>query len=249
MERGAGASNLRMRFNLASVKPGTVELSKKLKGVDNASNKLIQYPYQIWYQTAEYLQNEYGTYVLDGDSNRIITDYHTPVLLSQPSSNAYLTGQVYAVYKGTKKLIPYKQSMKIGGITYNNVFLLKAGETGYCSITPIDEGGSVSGSGRTYSGTERTENYTVNYQLGGSTGHNENIRNDTVTNSRPGIQIYKTDWNGDNYLSGAVFTLKDSDGHDVGHATYTSDTDGLVTTAYLNEGIFTLKMINLFQNF
>ena len=129
MERGAGASNLRMRFNLASVKPGTVELSKKLKGVDNASNKLIQYPYQIWYQTAEYLQNEYSTYVLDGDSNRIITDYHTPVHLSQPSSNAYLTGQVYAVYKGTKKLIPYKQSMKIGGITYNNVFLLKAGET------------------------------------------------------------------------------------------------------------------------
>jgi hypothetical protein len=121
--------------------------------------------------------------------------------------------------------------------------------TGYCSITPIDEGGSISGSGRTYSGTERTENYTVNYQLGGSTGHNENIRTDTVTNSRPGIQIYKTDWNGDNYLSGAVFTLKDSDGHDVGHATYTSDTDGLVTTAYLNEGIFTLKMINLFQNF
>jgi len=58
MERGAGASNLKMRFNLASVKPGTVELSKKLKGVDNASNKLIQYPYQIWYQTAEYQQSQ-----------------------------------------------------------------------------------------------------------------------------------------------------------------------------------------------
>jgi fibro-slime domain-containing protein len=40
MERGAGASNLKMRFNLASVKPGTVELSKKLKGVDNKTNKV-----------------------------------------------------------------------------------------------------------------------------------------------------------------------------------------------------------------
>ena len=129
MERGAGASNLKMRFNLASVKPGTVELSKKLKGVDNASNKLIQYPYQIWYQTAEYEQNDDGTYVLDENGNRKITDYHEPVLLSQLPANTNLTGKVYAVYKGTKKLIPYKQSMTIGGITYNNVFLLRAGET------------------------------------------------------------------------------------------------------------------------
>ena len=635
MERGGGASNLRMRFNLASVKPGTVELSKKLKGVDNASNKLIQYPYQIWYQTAEYAQNPDGTYVLE-DGHRVITSYNTPVLLSQPATNANLTGQVYAVYKGTKKLIPYKQSMAIGGITYNNVFLLRAGETavinfpentyryklvecgvdtavythvyingdnsqneifgkaynntdgwdpeggpetlpaqtttyegsarsdfgityyttegrprveytnevppevmrtlsfekvlydtngqrlsdvdaakvkaafnfrlylgnefaeqenllpadmytyyvkgpdhtyckwdkadkkfvslgegvdtfeefkslseddqragtfttsmygsiskipagytievrdlivgtkykidepdrelpkgytrrdkdgyvrmdtaggpvvyytdgediygrhpedgntitaepisdtiadktespyveirnqegwgltakkewtdrdfmihdpvylavylddghgnpgdliegtvrmldtndkeiywffpdlkigdetytfdkfivrevmltetseapivvdengvvtGYSSITPIEEGGSISVSGRTYSGNERTENYTVNYQTGESTGQNENIRTDTVTNSRPGIQIYKTDWNGEKYLSGAVFTLKDSGGSDVGHATYTSDTKGLVTTAYLNEGTFTLDEI------
>ena len=636
MERGAGASNLRMRFNLASVKPGTVELSKKLKGVDNASNKLIQYPYQIWYQTAEYAQNPDGTFVLNEDGHRVITAYHTPDLLSQPASNTNLTGKVYAVYKGTKKLIPYKQSMTIGGITYNNVFLLRAGETavinfpentyryklvecgvdisvykhvyvngdddqneifgkaynnsdgwdpedgpetlpeqtstyegstrsdfgityyttegrprveytnevppdvmrtltfekvlydtngdrlsaedaaevpsafnfrlylgnefadqenllpadmytyyvkgpdhtyckwdktdkkfvslgegvdtfeefkalseddqragtfttsmygsiskipagytievrdlivgtkykidepdreipkgytrrdkdgyvrmdtaggpvvyytdgegiygrhpedgntitakpisdtivdktelpkveirnqegwgltaqkewtdrdfmihdpvylavylddghgkpgdliegtvrmldtndkeiywffpdlkigddtytfdkfivrevrltetsetpivvdesgvvtGYSTITPIEEGGNISVSGRTYSSIERTENYTVNYQTGDSTGQNENIRTDTVTNSRPGIQIYKTDWSGENYLSGAVFTLKDSNGHDVGHATYTSDIKGLVTTAYLNEGTFTLDEI------
>ena len=43
--------------------------------------------------------------------------------------NTDLTGRVYAVYKGTKTLIPYKDSMTIGGITYNNVFLLRAGET------------------------------------------------------------------------------------------------------------------------
>lgn len=32
MERGAGSSNLHMRFNLASIKPGTFVLNKKLSG-------------------------------------------------------------------------------------------------------------------------------------------------------------------------------------------------------------------------
>ena len=129
MERGGGASNLRMRFNLASVKPGTVELSKKLKGIDNASNKLIQYPYQIWYQTAEYAKNEDGTYKLDENGNREVSSYNTPVLLKQPAQNTDLTGKVYVSYKGTNKLIPYKDTMTIGGMTYSDVFLLKAGET------------------------------------------------------------------------------------------------------------------------
>ncbi|MBR4164124.1 MAG: hypothetical protein IKR11_11425 [Solobacterium sp.] len=129
MERGAGASNLKMRFNLASVQPGTVELSKKLKGIDQASNKLIQYPYQIWYQTAEYARNEDGTFMLDENGNRVVSSYYEPVLLEQPSNNSNLNGKVYAVYKGTKTLIPYKSSMTIGGNQYNHVFLLKAGET------------------------------------------------------------------------------------------------------------------------
>ncbi|MBE6009164.1 MAG: LPXTG cell wall anchor domain-containing protein [Lachnospiraceae bacterium] len=129
MERGGGASNLKMRFNLASVKPGTVELSKKLKGVDHASNKLIQYPYQIWYQTAEYERDADGKYVLDENGNRVITSYGEPVLMEQPAQNTDLTGKVYASYKGTNKLIPYKSSMQIGGEAYSNVFLLKAGET------------------------------------------------------------------------------------------------------------------------
>lgn len=115
--------------------------------------------------------------------------------------------------------------------------------TGYTDIEPVDDGGTVSVSGKTHSGTERTENYTVNYEPGESTGQNANIRTDTVTNSRPGIQIFKTDWSGENYLSGAEFTLKDSDGNDVGYASYTSNSKGLVTTAYLNEGTFTLNEI------
>ncbi len=81
--------------------------------------------------------------------------------------------------------------------------------------------------------------YTVSYQQGTSTGQNENIRTDTVTNSRPGISLYKQEMNGQN-LSGAVFTLKDSDGHDVAAAEYTSDSTGLITRAYLSAGTYVL---------
>ena len=129
MERGAGASNLKMRFNLASVKPGTAELTKKLTGTSSSSNKLIQYPYQIWYAKAVYRTNEDGSYALDGNGQRIVDSYTQPVLLEQPSSNANLTGAEYAAYKGTNTLIPYKDSMSIDGQVYNNVFLLRAGET------------------------------------------------------------------------------------------------------------------------
>ena len=115
--------------------------------------------------------------------------------------------------------------------------------TGYTDIEPVDDGGPISVSGKTISGTPRTEDYTVNYDPGDPTGQNHNIRTDTVTNSRPGIQIYKTDWSGESYLTGAEFTLKDSNGHDVGHEVYTSNTSGLVTTAYLNVGTFTLSEI------
>ena len=44
MERGAGASNLHMRFNLAAVKPGSFILSKKLTGTEEASNDLVEFP-------------------------------------------------------------------------------------------------------------------------------------------------------------------------------------------------------------
>ena len=73
-----------------------------------------------------------------------------------------------------------------------------------------------------------------------TTTRNENVRTDKVTNSRPGIELYKTDWEGTN-LQGAVFTLKDSDGKDVAASKYTSDETGLITIAYLNAGTYTLQ--------
>ena len=101
MERGAGASNLHMRFNLASVRPGTVLLSKELSGVENTAAVQAEYPYQIWYKKAE-------------DE----TDY----LLTEDDLNI----KVY--YKDTITPVTYKQNLTVDGVTYNGVFMLKPGE-------------------------------------------------------------------------------------------------------------------------
>ncbi len=86
--------------------------------------------------------------------------------------------------------------------------------------------------------------YMVSYQRGQKTGKHENVRLDTVTNSRPGIKLYKTLWDWEDPLAGAVFTLKDENRDDVAAPTYTSRaSDGLITIAYLNPGIYTLTEI------
>ena len=126
MERGAGASNLKMRFNLASVKPGTAELSKKLTGTQSPSNRLMQYPYQIWYATAQYDKYEDGSYKFDANGNKVVLAYDVPVLMRQADSTA---NPIRVVYKGTNTLVPFRESLTIDGIEYRNVFLLRPGET------------------------------------------------------------------------------------------------------------------------
>ena len=51
MERGGGASNLKMKFNLASVTPGSVVLNKKIdgEGQDLLDKDFLEYPFQIYY--------------------------------------------------------------------------------------------------------------------------------------------------------------------------------------------------------
>ncbi len=102
-------------------------------------------------------------------------------------------------------------------------------------VTPIDPDGTLYSGGTPVGGVHQDNiAYTVSYDPGQSTGENENIRTDTVINSRPGIEFYKEDWNR-HILPGAVFTLKDNNGGDVGAASYTSGSDGLITIAYLSE--------------
>ncbi|SEQ26977.1 fibro-slime domain-containing protein [Lachnospiraceae bacterium NE2001] len=51
MERGAGASNLHMKFNLAAVTPGNVVVSKTIEGpgADSVDEDFLEYPFQIYY--------------------------------------------------------------------------------------------------------------------------------------------------------------------------------------------------------
>ena len=51
MERGANASNLHMRFNIASVTPGHVVVSKSVsgEGTEYLDSDFLEYPFQIYY--------------------------------------------------------------------------------------------------------------------------------------------------------------------------------------------------------
>ena len=111
------------------------------------------------------------------------------------------------------------------------------------TVDPIAEGDTMLHGGTTVGGTYHDSfRYTVHYKVGESTGQNENVRTDVVTNSRPGIELYKTDWDG-HPLSGAVFTLKDANGQDIAAESYTSGEDGLITIAYPPVGSYTLTEI------
>lgn len=114
--------------------------------------------------------------------------------------------------------------------------------TGYTSVTPIEEAGRLIIGGKPVGGEYKEDNYeyTVHYEPGEQTTQNENVRTDTVTNGRPGIELYKEDLSG-NPLAGAVFTLTDETGQPVAAPTYTSRTgDGRITIAYLSQGTYTL---------
>ena len=111
------------------------------------------------------------------------------------------------------------------------------------TVTPIEHGDTLTNGGTPVGGDHRDDYvYSVTYTPGEQTTQNENVRTDTVTNARPGLKLYKTDWSWTN-LPNAVFTLRDSEGRDVAAATYSSGEDGLITIAYLNPGVYTLNEI------
>ncbi len=76
LERGAGASNLHMRFNLASIKPGTVELSKELDGVDATESVLAEFPYQIFYRMQNGESPELTEYALTQTRSDALNVYY-----------------------------------------------------------------------------------------------------------------------------------------------------------------------------
>ena len=131
-----------------------------------------------------------------------------------------------------------------GGLQYNDDGSITVDDS--VTVTRIENGEELKIDGKPVGGEDYSTgdhySYTVTYQRGKQTTQNENVRTDTVTNSRPGIKLYKTTWDG-TALKGAVFTLKDADGNDVAGNTYTSDEDGLITIVYVNPGTYTLTEI------
>ncbi len=76
MERGAGASNLHMRFNLSYITPGSVMLSKQITGTealeDDMDFSLVEFPYQILYRMDEY---DTEWHRLKNDNQNILVTY------------------------------------------------------------------------------------------------------------------------------------------------------------------------------
>ena len=100
LERGAGASNLHMRFNISEYKDGGIQLQKKVSGTEN-SDQL--FPFQIWYRDPD-------TYVMvRADGTVAVTDSQTGEQVPYEAE--------YSVQAGDDTLV------------YKNVFFLKAGQT------------------------------------------------------------------------------------------------------------------------
>ena len=132
MERGAGASNLHMKFNLAAVKKNTVQLSKELEGVDASETSNALFPYQIYY-TMEGAESD--------EPEKMLRNAVNQDEVSEAYKNLYspLETADYVFYKDSDKPVPFMPSVVVDGVTYYNVFLLKPGETADISFPVIKE--------------------------------------------------------------------------------------------------------------
>ena len=113
MERGGGASNLHMRFNLASAKPGTVTLGKTVSGTNKPDFLKAEFPYQIFYEVEE------GGVIVEKQLTQL--DRH---------------GKYTVTRKGKSIPIRYRRSYTPAGTQaeYNDVFFLKSGEQAEISL-------------------------------------------------------------------------------------------------------------------
>ena len=105
--------------------------------------------------------------------------------------------------------------------------------TSYSTLTVVDDGEETTLEGLLKGYTTPADfTYTVDYEQGEiETG--SNVRVDTITNSRPGVMLYKVDWDGQP-MANAEFTLT------LGNTTigpFVSDENGLITEAMLGENV------------
>ena len=112
LERGAGASNLHMRFNLAPYTNGEVLLEKEVSGVENVDPSL-QFPFQIYYRDSSWPQGRFD----------LLTD---PMETTDPEGSE---PQHLVKDSKTGEAIPYEATYPVAdGLSYSSVFLLKPGQ-------------------------------------------------------------------------------------------------------------------------
>ena len=181
----------------------------------------------------------------DADYMEIHDDIYFAVYLDEDllqGSVRKLSSPAVSVYYYFDKLEEGKsfENYKIFEVRLTNPIMSQDGSISYTEIERIEGGKSLIVGGTPIDGTHQDNFvYEVSYAPGVSGGGIHNVREDTVTNTRRGIRLLKTDWNGAK-LPGAVFTLKDIDGKAVGAESYTSGQDGEITIAYLDPGTYTL---------
>lgn len=104
-ERGGGASDLKIRFNLQTIPDGAIEVSKELSNTDKEKYADVEFAFQFYAQKI-ISTDEFGNETYSNDYD----------LLNQ------------AVNKATGEPVKFN-TVNIGGKDYENVFYLKPGET------------------------------------------------------------------------------------------------------------------------
>lgn len=192
---------------------------------------------------ADYMESRdpiyFGVYIVDGSGKSLLLDKS----LRQMKSGSNTLSWYFDQLESGKNFDQYQvMEVKLTDPQVDD----EGNVTGFKEIQPLADGNQVTLGGRSKGKDFVKEGYTytVHYDRGEAHGSSEtikNIRTDKVSNVRNGLLLKKVDGEG-KPLSGAVFTLKDSKGEDLGAKTYTSDEEGMITLACLEKGeIYTLK--------
>ena len=124
MERGAGASNLHMRFNLTTAVEGQLLLKKAVSGTDKQDYASARFPYQIWYYDTDCAEWRTVSRTETTDEGNTVYEY---------------VGATYVNYESTGVPVEYEAAYTVNElVTYDNVFFLKPGETAEIQF-PSDE--------------------------------------------------------------------------------------------------------------
>ncbi len=105
MERGGGASNLHVKFNIQPIPEGEIQISKELSNTDKDKYANVEFAFQV------YVQEEEGT---DDAGNPTFSDKFIPI--TQANKTKYPV-----VYNGTEQEVKWDEN--------GNTFYLKPGET------------------------------------------------------------------------------------------------------------------------